>query len=119
MTHIDTAQAVAMLAAVPSHDPTGHSTPQSIAEGGDCYRLQDGDSDCVFVLKKHGGQLWIDSARAAQSKGLTGYGFNLAAAMAQQYGCQRVAFQTGRPGLVKLARKNGFKVVGFIMEKNI
>lgn len=107
------------MAAAGVADPAGHSTPESIAANGDCYRLRDGESEGVFVLEKHGEQLWVSGAGAVGSKGLAANGMKLVQAMAQQSGLSTVAFQTGRPGLVKLAKKQGFRVVGFIMEKSV
>lgn len=117
VTKISSAAALDMLRAVPGRDPSGMSTPEGIVAGGDCYRLQDGASDCVFVLKKNRDRMWVETARAVKSAGLTRYGFNLAEAMSRESGCQRVGFQTARPGLVKIAKKNGYRVVGVIMEK--
>lgn len=119
VTHIGPDEAAAVMTAAGLFDPSGRSTPASIARGGDCYKLRDGEQEGVFVLSKQGDRLWVKGAAAVRSQGLLEIGFGLVDQIAAQAGCRRIGFQTGRPGVVKLARRKGFKVVGFIMEKAI
>lgn len=116
---IEPGRAAAVLEAAAMPDPAKRSTPASIAESGECFSLTANGSEGVFVLNRRGGGLWISGAGAVKSEGLTGTGLQVIEQIAKQSDCQRVGFQTARPGLVKLARKQGFKVVGFIMEKSV
>lgn len=100
-------------------DPAKRSTPASIAKSGECFRLTADGSEGVFVLQRQGDRLRITGAGAVKSKGLTGTGLQVIEQIAKRSGCQAVDFQTARPGLVRLAKKQGFKVVGFIMEKSV
>lgn len=119
VTHILPAEAAAVIAAAGLKDPARGDTPESIARGADCYRVRDGQSEGVLVLRKRGDQMWVGAAAAVQSRGLFALGSPLVDAIARQSDCRRIGFQTGRPGLVKLARTKGYRVVGFIMEKEI
>lgn len=98
-------------------DPAKRATPVSIAAAGECFSLQVGDSSGVFVIEKTDSKLWISGAGAVKSKGLTGSGLAIIEEIAKQSGLSAVGFQTGRPGLVKLAKQLNYKIVGFIMEK--
>lgn len=100
-------------------DPARLSTPDSIAENGDCFSLEVGGHSGVFVVRKKGGQLWVSGAAALASKGLAAAGLDVMQAIAAQTDCDTVGFQTARPGLVRIAKKQGFAVVGFILEKRI
>lgn len=116
---IEQGRAAAVLEAAAMPDPARQSTPASIAGSGECFRLTADGSEGVFVLQRKGAGLWVSGAGAVQSKGLTGTGLQVVEQIAKQSDCQTVGFQTGRPGLVKLARKQGYRVVGFIMEKSV
>lgn len=116
---IDPSRAAALLAASGMADPAGMTTPETLAAGGECFSLSDGVSDGVFVIKRRGEKMWISGAGAVQSRGLTAPGLGVIEAIAKQSGCARVGFQTGRPGLVRLAKKQGYRVAGFILEKGI
>lgn len=116
---IEPGRAAAVLEAAAMSDPAKRSTPASIAESGECFQLTADGSEGVFVLQRKGAGLWISGAGAVQSKGLTGTGLQVIEQIAKQSDCQTVGFQTARPGLVRLAKKQGFKVVGVIMEKSI
>lgn len=116
---IEAGRAAAVLEAARMPDPAKRSTPASIAESGECFQLTADGSEGVFVLQRQGERLWISGAGAVKSEGLTGTGLQVIEQIAKQSGCQTVGFQTSRPGLTRLARKQGFKVVGVIMEKSV
>ena len=107
------------MSAAGTGDPAGQSTPTSIAANGQCFELTAGGHSGCFVVRKHGAQLWVSGAGAVKSKGLTGVGLTIIEETARQSGCDSVAFQTKRPGLVKLAKKQNYKIVGFILEKKL
>lgn len=98
-------------------DPAKHHTPESIAASGQCFTLETAGGKGVFVAEKRGSQLWIHGAGALASKGMAADGLPVVEAMARAADCDRVGFQTARPGLVRVAKKQGYKITGFILEK--
>lgn len=101
------------------HDPRGENTPADIAAGGVCMRFTTPTGSMAYVLRKDGALMWVDGAASEGGKGLTAPGLELAQAIAQQSGCTAVAFETNRPGLVKLAVRQGYRVTGYILEKAV
>lgn len=116
---ISAARAEKLMQAAGLTDPDKRATPGSIAAAGECFALQVGDDKGVFVVEKNAEKLWISGAGAVKSKGLTGAGLSIIEEIAKQSGLVSVGFQTGRPGLVKLSKKQGYKIVGVIMEKSV
>lgn len=112
-------QAAQTMRAAGLRDPARQFTPESIAARGTAFRLTAAGGEGVFVAEKKGAQLWIHGAGGIASSGLTGVGLGVIEAMAQQMDCEAVAFQTARPGLVKLAKKSGYRITGVIMEKSV
>lgn len=110
-------QAAQVLADAGIVDPAGLDTPASIAAAGHAFELVTPDGAGVFVASKNGATLWIHGAGSTGSHGIIRDGMALCESMAMQVGCSRVAFQTARPGLVKIAKKRGYRVAGFILEK--
>lgn len=100
-------------------DPAGMATPASIANSGECFRLTVDDEVGVFVLQRKADRLWVAGAGAVGTAGMTAPGLSVIEAIAAQSGCKVVAFQTGRAGLAKLAKKQGYRLTGFIMEKSV
>lgn len=98
-------------------DPAHADTPESIAAGGASFELTGPGGRGVFVAEKRGRQLWIRGAGAVQTSGLAALGLHVVEAMALQSECDSVAFQTARPGLVRIAKKQGYRITGFILEK--
>lgn len=126
---VSQAEAAAHLYAAGITSPDGRATPYSIATSGQCFELVHGDHAGVFVVEQQGARLWISGAGAVASKGLAGVGLQVIEQIARQCRCQRVGFQTGRPGLVRIAQRQGFRIVqpikrdrqtaGVIMEKSL
>lgn len=119
VAQVSKAAAAQLMTAARLDDPARLSTPQSIADNGECFSLQTGGHCGVFVVRKKDRQLWVSGAAAIASKGLAAAGLDVMQAIAQQSECDTVGFQTGRKGLVRIAKKKGFEVVGFILEKRI
>lgn len=120
LTRIAPEQAAAMIEAARVVDFASGATPAAIVDGGECLELRDGDNRAALVLKKHGNQLWVSAFAAPQaSRGLTDIARHAVEELARQAGCRRVAFQTERPGLVRAARRAGYRVSGFILEKDL
>jgi len=114
-------QAAALaLSRAAARDPSRIADAASVADSGAAFRLKTPAGEGVLVCKIRGGtQLWVCGAEAAPGAGnLTDAGMALLEVMADENQCDRIAFQTGRPGLVRVAKKHGYKVVGFIMEKS-
>lgn len=112
-------EAAALMKAARLSDPARLSTPETIAENGECFSLEANGHKGIFVVRKKGGQLWVSGAAALASKGLAAVGLEAMEAIAQQSECQSIGFQTSRKGLVRIAKKKGFSIVGFILEKQI
>lgn len=119
IAQVSRAQASAMLAAAQVVDPARMSSHDDIASAGECFSLSHAGSSCVFVVRKKDRHLWVSGAAAIASKGLAKVGMQALDALAAQAQCQTIGFQTARAGLVKLAKKNGYRITGFILEKRI
>ena len=113
---IEPDEAAHVLRAAGGIDPARLHTPESIAASGVCFALNTQAGRGVFVAEKRGSQLWIHGAGSTGSTGMIHDGMAVAEAMALQAGCDRVAFQTARPGLARIAKKRGYKIKGFILE---
>ena len=116
---VSRAQASALMKRAQLVDPARMSTPDEIANNGECFSLTCGQDSGVFVVKKKGAQLWISGAAALATRGLAKVGMQAMDAIAEQSNCQTIGFQTSRAGLVRLAKKQGYKIAGFILEKRI
>lgn len=98
---------------------SGAKSPAVVARAGQAFKYTRGDECGVFVVEKIGSQLWGHGAASEKSKGLYAPGLAVVEAVAITAGCESVGFQTDRPGVVRIARKNGYKVIGFILEKKV
>lgn len=94
-------------------------TPASIAAAGQAFEVQNETGKGIFVAEKKGSEFWVHGAASCKSTGLLIDGIGVGEALAKQAGCTRIAFKTNRPGLVKVTKKFGYKVVAFIVEKRI
>lgn len=119
LSQVNPHDAAAVLRAAGLIDPAHLHTPETIAECGQAFKLTTAGGEGVFVAEKRGPQLWIHGAGGVASKGLTGVGLQVIEALAKQAECGQVAFQTGRPGLARLAKKSGYRISGFILEKSV
>lgn len=84
-----------------------------------CFELDNGGGAGVGVLEKKGETLWVWGFGSKRSTGLTADAIAITQGIAKKANCKKVSFKTSRPGLVKLAKKHGFKITAFILEKNI
>lgn len=119
---ITAGHAAAALRAAGVSDPEGVATPESMAGRGVAFRLATPDGEGVGVLEKLGEVLWVRAFGSVCSRGLTAVAISVTEAMAREAGCLKVAFQTGRPGLVLIGRKHGYRIAqrigrGYVMEK--
>lgn len=97
----------------------GCDTPEKIAANGQCFELQTEHGRCAFVVRKDEHVLWIDGAGALIGEGFTVRGLELCKEIARQAGCNELAFETGRRGLVRLAARQGFDLVGYVMKVKV
>lgn len=116
---VSTDHAAQALARAGVADPRCENSPADIARGGTCLRFVAEEGACVFVARQNGGVFFVDGAASEGGAGLASVGLVLAEASARQAACTRVVFETTRPGLVRLARKRGYRIAGFIMEKEV
>jgi hypothetical protein len=119
LTPLDQAQAQAAFTVTPVPDPSGMSTPESLAAAGQAFELSAAGGSGVFVVTKKGTRLWIEAAAGAAADDLTAMGLELIEEMAQRAECIEVAFQTARPGLVRKANQRGYQVAGWILKKAV
>lgn len=100
--------------------PVNCDTASQIAENGECFELTTSQGACVFVLRVKGSVLWIDGAGATRpGTGITEAGLELAEQIARRAGCDQIAFETARPGLLRKSKKQGFSIAGYIVKKSI
>lgn len=100
--------------------PVDCDTADQIAAHGQCFSLRTDSGECVFVLRQKGAVLWIDGAGATRpGRGITEAGLQLAEQIARLSGCNQIAFETQRPGLVRKSKNMGFAVAGYILKKAI
>lgn len=84
-----------------------------------CFELDNGRGAGAAILEKKENTLWVHGLAAGQSVGLASVGLSVAEGLALNAGCNRVAFKTARPGLVRIAKKQGYRIAAFIIEKTI
>lgn len=100
-------------------DKNKQFTPEGLANSGQAFKLTTAGGQGVFVAEKRGNHLWIHGAAGINSSGLTGVGLIVIESLAKESGAQFVAFETARPGLAKLSKKQGYQVAGIIMKKRV
>ena len=115
---IPPADAARALAAHMGRDPTGRTDAAALAamtERGQCFAL-GGAADAVYVVNVRNGVCWVDA--------FAGRGPDLVRVLAglldqQAAGCRSVAFQTARRGLVRQVQRHGYRITGWILEKDL
>ena len=89
----------------------------AIAKGGDCFGVNTDNAQAVYVMQQKNGVAWVN---ACQGRGpIPWVKVLLPVIETQAAGCQSVAFQTKRRGLMTQAVKQGYHVAGWILKKNI
>lgn len=119
LTPLTEAEAVEALRLHQVPDPTGQSTPESLAAAGQAFGLKAEGGSGTFVLVKKGAQIWIEAGAGRAADDLTELGLELIEEIARRSECSEVAFQTARRGLVKKSELAGYQVVGWIMKKKV
>lgn len=121
MTPVAREQAARAFAACAGLDPERTATPESAAASGECFRLDTETGQLFFALEFGGGVGWIHAA-AGTGCGMTAAGLAAIERKAAAEGCRVVGFQTVRRGLVRRAKKHGYRITrqvgaGFVLEK--
>ena len=119
LKEITQSAAVPVLVGAGASDPASLQSASDMAAAGSCFELTVGQAKGVFSVSKQGAMLWVHGAASLNSGGLTGPGLAVIQEMAARAGCSKIGLQTARPGLVKLCKKSGFKVSGFILQKSL
>jgi hypothetical protein len=112
-------EAAAVLAGLDAMDPRGIMTPEDIVamcEVGQCFRVS-GAVDAVYVIQVQNGVAWVDAAKK------TGEGdacVGIEAVLVQQAkGLKSMATQTAHAGLVHKLKKQGWRITGWILKKDL
>ena len=121
MTPVAREQAARAFAACAGLDPEQNATPESAAASGECFRLDMDTGQVFFALEFAGPVGWIHAA-AGNGGGMTAAALAAIERKALAEGCQVVGFQTVRRGLVRRAKKHGYRITrqvgaGFVLEK--
>lgn len=101
-------------------DPAGLTTSDTLpamAARGACFAATTDTAQAVYVLKVENGRAWVSACKGAGPVDWSGLLLPVIEQQAQ--GLQAVAFQTARRGLVRKAQRQGYRVAGYIMEKNL
>ena len=116
---ISAALASAVMASAGLTDPDKGIDSQRIAETGENFELTTPEGVGVFTVRRLSNTLWVAGAGSEKSEGLLKHGLPIVEAMAKLEGLERVGFQTARPGLVRIAKRHGYRIAGIILEKRI
>ncbi len=102
-------------------DAAGIATPESAAAAGECFELQTDTGRLVVSVSFTNGVGWVNGA-AGTGDGMTAAGLQAIERQAISRGCSQVGFQTVRRGLVRRAKKHGYRITsqvgaGFVLLK--
>lgn len=87
------------------------------AGSGHAFEFKESGQTGIFVAEKRGLDFWIHGAAGDKSMSLKGDSWNVFEKLAGALNCEHVAFETSRPGLVKIAKKRGYKIEAVILKK--
>lgn len=105
--------------------PTCGQSAADLARMGRCFVIeQDGRPVAGYVLQVKGDECYVLAAAGSVDFDLTAFGLELIEAHAR--GLASVAFQTRRAGLIRKARRHGYRVagrlangMGYVMRKEL
>jgi len=117
-------RAAAALAGIEQLDPTGQTEPGDLlpmCERGACFELTAGDSTAVYVLTLKNGVVWVDAGKGTGPLDLTNTLREIVEHQAQSVpgGARSIAMQTARRGLVRKLGRQGYRVTGYIITKDL
>ena len=108
----------ALLAGTAKRDPSGRTSERdlsALAQHGQCFAATATGAQAVYVLKVENGVAWISAVKGVGP--VPWSELLLPVIESQAQGCAAVAFQTARPGLVRMAKRQGYTVTGWILKK--
>lgn len=95
----------------------GPSDIDAMTKRGQCFAATSDNAQSIYVLQVDNGICWVN---AMQGRGnLDWIAHILPIIEAQAKGCKAVGFETKRRGLVKKAQKQGYRVTGWILKKDL
>lgn len=98
-------------------DPKGSETLAQALTGAACFAVEDECGKSVFAVRKEGQKLWVCAAAGAGKHAVFDSLERGIFELAGEVGASSIGFQTARRGLVAKAKKAGYRVTGYIMEK--
>lgn len=118
----DPMEVAQLLAGIEARDPRGIMQPTDLvrmAYEGACFAAThpESGSQAVYVLKVRNGQAWVEACKGSGAVDFTRT--LLPAIELQASALDSVAFQTSRRGLVRKAERQGYRVTGYIMRKDL
>ncbi len=111
--------AAEVLAGLEALDPRGIMTAADVAgmcERGQCFEVS-GAANAVYVITVENGVAWIDAAKKT-GEGDASHAIDTVV-MAQAKGLKAMATQTAHAGLVQKLKKQGWRISGWILKKDI
>jgi hypothetical protein len=112
--------AASLLQGLERLDPRGTTAPEDLhhlTTSGQCFAAAADTGQAVYVVKVSNGVAWVSACKGG---GPVKWREVLLPIIEQQAaGCDAVAFQTARRGLVKAAKRQGYEVTGWIMKKKL
>lgn len=92
---------------------------EAAMRSGQCYKVIDGAGQAVgaYVLRTCGAEVWIAAAAGRAAFDLTAVLSALVDLQARAF--DSIAFQTRRPGLIRKARRYGYREAGRVGEQGI
>lgn len=121
LTALDPGTALQLLAGVEARDPRGVMTRDDLArlcEQGLCFGASiAGRAQMVYVLSVRNGQAWVQAAKGEGAADLTRTMLPVIELQCSEL--DSVGFQTARPGLVRKAQKQGYRVTGWMLTKEL
>lgn len=111
LTRISAAAAAGAFQVCTGLDPDGFETPGSAAADGECLRVAGTHGAVITSVNFSDGVAWILAAAggAGQRPMLRAF-LGKMESVAAERGCRVLAFQTVRPGLKRVAQKQGYSV---------
>lgn len=125
LRRITTSEAAQAFAACVGLDPEGRATPYTAAAAGECFAVESAAGSVAVSVQfdRARGVAWIVGA-AGGGESMAGPVLGFLERIAAHRGCKRLAFQTVRRGLQRVALRAGYhqtenKGRGFVLAKNL
>lgn len=117
---IDAIAAAQKLAGIAHLDPCGMMTENdfsAMTQAGQCFAATSDTGEMTYVIKIKNGVAWVSALKGSGST--CWMDMFLPMVEAQAVGCKSVGFQTTRGGIVKKALKQGYRITGWIVKKDL